>query len=82
MKRMKVPGSGRKPGSKNIIQSELKEHLRLHLCNELEAIQERINELPLHERYKVAAMLFKLVISPANDFESNAPNVILVPHNL
>jgi hypothetical protein len=79
MKRTKVKGSGRKIGSENIIQRELREQLRLHLVNELNAIQGRIDELPLSDRYKVAAMLFKLVISPqSNEMQSESP-IILVP---
>lgn len=76
--KMKVPGSGRKPGSENVIQRELREQLRLHLVNELQAIQGRINELPLVDRYKVAAMLFKLVVRPElNEEPSNAPVIVI-----
>jgi hypothetical protein len=79
MKRTKIIGSGRKIGSENIIQRELREQLRLHLVNELNAIQSRIDELPLSDRYKVAAMLFKLVVSPqSNEMQSESP-IILVP---
>jgi hypothetical protein len=79
MKRTKIIGSGRKIGSENIIQRELREQLRLHLVNELNAIQGRIDELPLSDRYKVAAMLFKLVVSPqSNEMQSESP-IILVP---
>jgi hypothetical protein len=79
MKRTKVKGSGRKIGSENIIQRELREQLRMHLVNELNAIQGRIDELPLSDRYKVAAMLFKLVVSPqSNEMQSESP-IILVP---
>lgn len=82
MKRDKVKGSGRKIGSENIIQRELREQLRLHLANELNAIQSRINELPLSERYKVAAMLFKLVVAPESNYSTNEPTIILVPENI
>ena len=76
--KMKVPGSGRKPGSENVIQRELREQLRLHLANELQLIQGRINELSLVDRYKVAAMLFKLVVRPeSNEEPSNAPVIIV-----
>jgi len=82
MKRTKVKGSGRKIGSENVIHRELREQLRLHLANELNAIQGRIDELPLSDRYKVAAMLFKLVISPqSNEMQSESP-IILVPSNV
>ena len=75
---MKVPGSGRKQGTPNAMTNELREQLRLHLTNELEAIQGRINELPLVDRYKVAAMLFKLLLPPQmNDEPSNAPVIII-----
>ncbi len=57
LKRQKIPGSGRKQGSQNILQRELREQLQLHLANELNAIQARINELPLVDRYKVAECL-------------------------
>ncbi len=82
MKRTKVKGSGRKIGSENIIQRELREQLRLHLANELNAIQGRIDELPLSDRYKVAAMLFRLVISPQTNEPMNEPTIILVPSNV
>ena len=82
MKRTKVKGSGRKIGSENIIQRELREQLRLHLVNELNAIQGRIDELPLSDRYKVASMLFKLVISPQTNEPMNEPTIILVPSNV
>lgn len=82
MKRDKIKGSGRKIGSENIIHRELREQLRLHLVNELNAIQSRINELPLNERYKVAAMLFKLVVAPESNQNINEPTIILVPENV
>lgn len=82
MKRDKIKGSGRKIGSENIIQRELREQLRLHLVNELNAIQSRINELPLSERYKVAAMLFKLVVAPGSSQSMNEPTIIIVPENI
>ena len=75
---MKIPGSGRKQGSQNVLQRELREQLRLHLVNELEAIQGRINELPLLDRYKVAAMLFKLLLpSQTNDEPNNTPVIVI-----
>jgi hypothetical protein len=78
LKRQKIIGSGRKQGSQNILQRELREQLQLHLANELNAIQARINELPLVDRYKVAAMLFKLLLPPqTNDDTSNAPVIIV-----
>jgi hypothetical protein len=76
--KMKVPGSGRKQGSQNILQRELREQLQLHLANELNAIQARIDELPLVDRYKVAAMLFKLSLpTQTNDEPSNAPVIVI-----
>ena len=58
--------------------NELREQLRMHLTNELEAIQGRVNELSLLDRYKVAAMLFKLLLPPqTNDEPSNAPVIII-----
>lgn len=78
MKGMKVPGSGRKQGTPNAMTNELREQLRLHLTNELEAIQGRINELPLVDRYKVVAMLFKLLLpTQMNDEPSNAPVIVI-----
>ena len=78
MKKMKVPGSGRKPGSENVLQRELREQLRLHLANELIAIQGRINELSIVDRYKVAAMLYKLVIRPEiDDMPTNQPVIVI-----
>ena len=76
--KMKVPGSGRKQGTPNVITNELREQLRLHLVNELEAIQGRINELPLLDRYKVVAMLYKLVLpTQMNDEPNNAPVIVI-----
>jgi len=76
--KMKVPGSGRKLGTPNVVTNELRERLRLHLVNELNEIQGRLNELPLVDRYKVAAMLFKLLLPPQmNDEPSNAPVIII-----
>jgi hypothetical protein len=80
-KRSKVEGSGRKQGSQNILQRELREHLRLHLVDELTAIQARVDELPLVDRYKVAAMLFKLVVAPESQSYAPPP-VIHVYHDL
>jgi DNA-binding transcriptional regulator/RsmH inhibitor MraZ len=82
MKRNKIAGSGRKVGSQNVIQREVRECLRLHLLNELDAIQERINELTIAERYKVAAMLFRLIVAPANESNDTPPPVIVIPQNL
>ena len=77
-KGMKIPGSGRKFGTPNVMTNELREQLRLHLVNELDAIQGRMNELPLVDRYKVAAMLFKLLLPPQmNDEPSNVPVIII-----
>ena len=42
MKRNKVPGSGRKVGTPNVMTNELREQLRMHLVNELDAIQGRL----------------------------------------
>ena len=80
-KRNKVIGSGRKVGSQNVIQRELREQLRLFLTDELHAIQARVDELPLLDRYKVASMLFKLVISP-DSHTLAPPPVINVYHDL
>ena len=76
--KMKVPGSGRKQGTPNVITNELREQLRMHLVNELETIQGRLNELPLIDRYKVCAMLFKLVLpTQMNDEPNNAPVIVI-----
>jgi hypothetical protein len=76
--KMKVPGSVRKQRTPNVITNELREQLRLHLVNELEAIQGRINELPLLDRYKVVAMLYKLVLpTQMNDEPNNAPVIVI-----
>lgn len=80
-KRMKVEGSGRKQGSQNVLQRELREQLHLHLVNELNAIQARVDELPLVDRYKVAAMLYKLVL-PTQMQEYAPPPVIHVHRDL
>ena len=75
---MKIPGSGRKVGTPNVMTSELREQLRLHLVNELSAIQCRMDDMPLVDRYKVAAMLFKLLLpTQTNDEPSNAPVIII-----
>jgi hypothetical protein len=76
--KMKVPGSGRKKGTPNVMTKELRNQLQLHLVNELEAIQGRLNELPLIDRYKVCAMLFRLVLpTQMNDEPSNAPVIVI-----
>jgi hypothetical protein len=80
-KRLKIEGSGRKQGSQNLLQRELREQLHLHLANELNAIQARVDELPLLERYKVASMLFKLLI-PSQMKEFAPPPVIHVHRDL
>ena len=77
-KRQKIVGSGRKMGSTNVVQRELREQLRLFLTDELHAIQDRVDELPLLERYKVASMLFKLVIPP--ETQEYAPPPIIHVH--
>jgi len=78
MKRNKIVGSGRKVGTPNVITNELREQLRLHLVNELDAIQGRIDEIDLIDRYKVAVMLFKLLLpTQTNDEPSNAPIIVI-----
>ena len=80
--RMKVPGSGRKVGTPNALTNDLRNVLRNHLENELEAIRGRIDELPLLDRYKVASMLFKLLLPPqTNEEPGNAP-IIVISHDL
>jgi hypothetical protein len=81
-KRMKVPGSGRKPGSTNAITRELREQLTLHLANELEVITSRLDELPLVDRYKVCAMLFRLVLPTQTLDNISEPPVIVISHDL
>jgi hypothetical protein len=82
MKRNKVPGSGRKVGTPNVMTNELREQLRLHLVNELDAIQGRMDEIDLIDRYKVAVMLFKLLLpTQTNDEPSNAP-IIMISKNI
>lgn len=79
---MKIPGSGRKPGTPNALTSELRNVLHDHLKNELKAITSRLDELPLVDRYKVCAMLFKLVLPPLQDeLPGNAP-IIVISHDL
>jgi hypothetical protein len=80
-KRSKIEGSGRKQGSQNILQRELRERLTSHLVHELTAIHARLDELPLVDRYKVAAMLFKLVVAPESQSYAPPP-VIHVYHDL
>jgi hypothetical protein len=78
MKRNKIPGSGRKVGTPNVMTNELREQLRLHLVNELDAIQGRMDEIDLIDRYKVAVMLFKLLLpTQTNDEPSNAPIIVI-----
>jgi hypothetical protein len=58
--------------------NELREQLRMHLVNELDAIQGRMDEIDLIDRYRVAAMLFKLLLpTQANDEPSNAPIIVI-----
>ena len=78
MKRNKVPGSGRKIGTPNVMTNELREQLRMHLINELDAIQGRMDEIDLIDRYKVAAMLFKLLLpTQTNDEPTNVPIIMI-----
>jgi hypothetical protein len=78
MKRNKVPGSGRKVGTPNVMTNELREQLRMHLVNELDAIQGRMDEIDLIDRYRVAAMLFKLLLpTQTNDEPTNAPIIVI-----
>ena len=82
MKRNKIPGSGRKVGTPNVMTNELREQLRMHLVNELDAIQGRMDEIDLIDRYKVAVMLFKLLLpTQTNDEPSNAP-IIMISKNI
>jgi len=78
---MKIEGSGRKVGSQNVLHKQLREQLHLHLASELDAIQARVDELPLLDRYKVASMLFKLLIPPQTQ-EFSPPPVIYVHRDL
>jgi hypothetical protein len=78
MKRNKVPGSGRKVGTPNVMTNELREQLRMHLVNELDAIQGRMDEIDLIDRYRVAAMLFKLLLpTQTNEEPTNAPIIMI-----
>lgn len=78
MKRNKVPGSGRKVGTPNVMTNELREQLRMHLINELDAIQGRMDEIDLLDRYRVAAMLFKLLLpTQTNEEPTNAPIIMI-----
>lgn len=78
MKRNKVPGSGRKVGTPNVMTNELREQLRMHLVNELDAIQGRMDEIDLLDRYRVAAMLFKLLLpTQTNEEPTNAPIIMI-----
>ena len=78
MKREKIPGSGRKIGTPNVMTNELREQLRMHLVNELDAIQGRMDEIDLIDRYRVAAMLFKLLLpTQTNDEPTNAPIIMI-----
>ena len=54
-KRQKIPGSGRKEGSQNVLQKQLREQLRLFLADELHAIQDRVDELPLKVQSRINA---------------------------
>jgi len=82
MKRNKIPGSGRKVGTPNVMTNGLREQLRLHLVNELDAIQGRMDEIDLIDRYKVAVMLFKLLLpTQTNEEPSNAP-IIMISKNI
>ena len=77
---MKVPGSGRKTGSTNVINRQLREQLTLHLESELEVITSRLDELPLVDRYKVCAMLIKLVLPPQTiDISVDRPVIVFPP---
>jgi hypothetical protein len=80
--RAKVPGSGRKPGSVNALTRELKEQLALHLANELNVITSRLDELPLVDRYKLCAMLFRLVLPTQTLDNVSEPPVIVISHDL
>ena len=78
MKRNKIPGSGRKVGTPNVMTNELREQLRMHLVNELDAIQGRMDEIDLMDRYKVAVMLFKLLLpTQTNEEPTNAPIIMI-----
>jgi len=78
MKRNKIPGSGRKVGTPNVMTNELREQLRMHLVNELDAIQGRMDEIDLIDRYRVAAMLFKLLLpTQTNEEPTNAPIIMI-----
>lgn len=78
MKRQKIPGSGRKVGTPNVMTNELREQLRMHLVNELDAIQSRMDEIDLIDRYRVAAMLFKLLLpTQTNDEPTNVPIIMI-----
>lgn len=78
MKRNKVPGSGRKVGTSNVMTNELREQLRMHLVKELDAIQGRMDEIELIDRYRVAAMLFKLLLpTQTNDEPTNVPIIVI-----
>ena len=79
--RMKVEGSGRKVGTPNVMTNELRNLLLLHMTNELDAIQARVDEIPLLDRYKVASMLFKLLIPPQTQ-EFSPPPIIHVHRDL
>lgn len=79
---MKIQGSGRKVGTPNVMTNELRSLLLLHMTNELMAIQARVDELPLLDRYKVASMLFKLLLPIQINSEASAQPIIYVHPDL
>jgi hypothetical protein len=62
--------------------NELRNLLLLHMTNELMAIQARVDELPLLDRYKVASMLFKLLLPIQINSEASAQPIIYVHPDL
>jgi len=80
--RMKVEGSGRKVGTPNAMTNELRNLLLLHMTNEIMAIQDRMDELPLLDRYKVASMLFKLLLPIQINSEASTQPIIHVHPDL
>lgn len=79
---MKISGSGRKVGTPNVMTNELRNLLLLHVTNELMAIQARVDELPLLDRYKVASMLFKLLLPIQINSEATSQPIIYVHPDL
>lgn len=58
----KTPGSGRKPGSKNKVQKETREHMREYIATHFDEYTKRMSQLDDRDYVRAYAEMCKFVV--------------------